>query len=78
MAPQSEITTHADIVGSLLRPPELLKAQRQLRVGAISADQFKQIEDRAVDEAIALQEEVGLEIVTGGEIRREWVTGVSG
>ena len=33
--------------------------------------QFKQIEDRAVDDAIALQESVGLEIVTDGEMRRQ-------
>src|SRR4029077_3140734 len=37
---------------------------------ALSASQFKQIEDRAVDEAIALQESVGLEVVTDGEMRR--------
>lgn len=55
------ITVHADVVGSLLRPPELLQAQKQLRTGAISADAFKQIEDRAMDEAIKLQEEVGLD-----------------
>ena len=64
------LTVHADVVGSLLRPPELLKAQEQLAAGTISAGQFKQIEDRAVNEAIALQESVGLEIVTDGEMRR--------
>jgi len=64
------IAVHADIVGSLLRPPELLEAQKQLAAGAIAAAQFKEIEDRAVDEAIALQESVGLEIVTDGEMRR--------
>jgi 5-methyltetrahydropteroyltriglutamate--homocysteine methyltransferase len=65
------ITTHADVVGSLLRPPELLSAQKQFTDGAISAVRFKQIEDRAVDEAIVLQESVGLEIVTDGEMRRQ-------
>ena len=65
------ITAHADIVGSLLRPPELLQAQKQLAAGAISQTQFKEIEDRAVDEAIALQESVGLEVVTDGEMRRQ-------
>ena len=64
------ITLHADIVGSLLRPQALLKAQKQLAAGALSPSQFTQIEDRAVDEAIALQESVGLEIVTDGEMRR--------
>ena len=64
------ITTHADVVGSLLRPPELLKAREDLVAGRIAQVQFKAIEDRAVDEAIALQEEVGLEVVTDGEMRR--------
>ena len=65
------ITTHGDIVGSLLRPPELLKAQKDLAAAAITDTQFKEIEDRAVDEAIALQESVGLEILTDGEMRRQ-------
>jgi 5-methyltetrahydropteroyltriglutamate--homocysteine methyltransferase len=65
------ITAHADIVGSLLRPPELLAAQKQLADGNLSQEQFKEIEDRAVDDAIALQESIGLEIVTDGEMRRQ-------
>src|SRR6267378_2529873 len=65
------ITLHADVVGSLLRPPDLLAAQKQLAAGAISHAQSKEIEDRAVDDAIALQEEVGLQIVTDGEMRRQ-------
>ena len=65
------ITPHADVVGSLLRPPELLKAREQLATGTITAGQFKEIEDKAVDDAIALQEEVGLEVLTDGEMRRE-------
>ena len=32
--------------------------------------EFKRIEDRAVDEAIALQEAAGLDVVTDGEMRR--------
>ena len=65
------ISVHADIVGSLLRPAELLAAQKQLAAGAITAAQFKAIEDRAVDDAIALQQSVGLEVVTDGEMRRQ-------
>src|ERR1041384_7972830 len=65
------ITAHADTVGSLLRPAELLDAQRRLAAGEIDYRVFKQIEDHAVDEAIALQEKSGLEIVTDGEMRRQ-------
>jgi 5-methyltetrahydropteroyltriglutamate--homocysteine methyltransferase len=65
------ITAHADIVGSLLRPRELLAAQKQFASGTMGQTQFRQIEDRAVDETITLQESVGLEIVTDGEMRRQ-------
>jgi 5-methyltetrahydropteroyltriglutamate--homocysteine methyltransferase len=64
------ITTHADVVGSLLRPPQLLKARQDLARGAVTSAAFKAIEDRAVDEAISLQESAGLEVVTDGEMRR--------
>lgn len=65
------ITIHADAVGSLLRPPELLAAQKRLAAGEIDGAQFKEIEDRAVDNAIALQEKIGFEVVTDGEMRRQ-------
>lgn len=65
------IEARADVVGSLLRPAELVTAQEQLAAGAITAAEFKQIEDRAVDQAIALQESIGLEVVTDGEMRRQ-------
>jgi 5-methyltetrahydropteroyltriglutamate--homocysteine methyltransferase len=65
------ITLHADVVGSMLRPPDLLEAQNQLAAGTLSSVQFREIEDHAVDEAIALQEKVGLKIVTDGEMRRQ-------
>ena len=65
------ITVHADIIGSLLRPPELLAAQKQLAAGTLAAKEFQAIEDRAVDDAIALQEGVGLEVVSDGELRRQ-------
>ena len=58
------INARADVVGSLLRPPELLSAQKQLVAGGLTPAEFKRIEDRAVDQAIELQEEAGLEVVT--------------
>ena len=64
------IAAHADVVGSLLRPPELLEAQRDHAAGRITDTQFKAIEDRAVDQAVALQEAAGLEVLTDGEMRR--------
>ncbi len=64
-------TLHADVVGSLLRPAELLEARKRLAAGDIDEPPLKEIEDRAVDAAIALQEAAGLEVVTDGEMRRE-------
>ena len=65
------ITARADVVGSLLRPPELLGARRRFASREISASEFKDTEDRAVDRAISLQERAGLPVVTDGEMRRE-------
>src|SRR5687768_5602922 len=64
------ITVHADRVGSLLRPPELLKAREKTAAGCPAPSEFKAIEDRAVAEGIKLQEEAGLAVITDGELRR--------
>jgi 5-methyltetrahydropteroyltriglutamate--homocysteine methyltransferase len=60
----------ADVVGSMLRPAALKRARSQFEAGEMTASEFKRIEDRAVDEAIALQERAGVEVVTDGELRR--------
>ncbi|HLH70526.1 MAG TPA: cobalamin-independent methionine synthase II family protein [Candidatus Dormibacteraeota bacterium] len=60
----------AEVVGSLLRPPDLVEARKRLESGGLSPAEFKRIEDRAVDEAIRLQEEAGIDVVTDGELRR--------
>jgi methionine synthase II (cobalamin-independent) len=65
------IQARADVVGSLLRPAELLEAQKRLAAGTITPAEFAAVEDRAVDQAIALQQEAGLEVVTDGEMRRQ-------
>src|SRR6266487_2596361 len=64
------ITAHTDVVGSLLRPVALRRARDDWVAGRLSQAQFKSIEDRAVDEAVSLQEAAGLDIVTDGEMRR--------
>ena len=65
------IRSHADLVGSLVRPAELLAAQKKFAAGELEAADFKRIEDQAVDQAVTLQEAAGLEIVTDGEMRRQ-------
>jgi 5-methyltetrahydropteroyltriglutamate--homocysteine methyltransferase len=64
------MTARTDVVGSLLRPADLLDARERLARGDLTPAAFKRIEDRAVDEALRLQDEVGLEVVTDGEMRR--------
>lgn len=64
------MTLRADVVGSLLRPPALVEAREALEAGRMTPTEFKRIEDRAVDEAVALQEGAGLDVVTDGEFRR--------
>ena len=60
----------SDVVGSLLRPAYLVDARQQLEAGHLSPAEFKRIEDRAVNEAVALQETAGLDVLTDGEQRR--------
>jgi 5-methyltetrahydropteroyltriglutamate--homocysteine methyltransferase len=64
------IRAHTDVVGSLLRPAYLLQAQKDLAAGILTSAEFKTVEDRAVDEAVLLQENAGLDVVTDGEMRR--------
>jgi 5-methyltetrahydropteroyltriglutamate--homocysteine methyltransferase len=64
------VTLRSDVVGSLLRPDYLREAQGQLDRGDLTPAAYKQIEDRAVDEAIAMQQDAGLDVVTDGEMRR--------
>jgi 5-methyltetrahydropteroyltriglutamate--homocysteine methyltransferase len=60
----------AEHIGSLIRPPKLLRARQQHAKGELSRDELRVIEDEAIREVVALQEDVGLEVVTDGEFRR--------
>ena len=64
----------ADVVGSLLRPAYLRDARKAALEGRSTEADLRAIEDRAVREAIAMQESAGLDVVTDGELRRNsWV-----
>jgi 5-methyltetrahydropteroyltriglutamate--homocysteine methyltransferase len=60
----------AEVIGSMLRPGWLKQARTDFAADRLSTAQFKRVEDRAVDEAIALQERSSVDIVTDGEMRR--------
>ena len=72
-----EAPFRAEVIGSLLRPQKLLDARARLEgdqyatvKGSRSFGELKAIEDEAIRDAVALQEGVGLEVVTDGEFRR--------
>jgi 5-methyltetrahydropteroyltriglutamate--homocysteine methyltransferase len=59
-----------DHVGSLLRPAALRQAFRARESGSIDDSAFAAVQDGAIRDAIRLQQEVGLPVVTDGEFRR--------
>jgi len=63
---------HADHVGSLLRPKELHAARQKVADGALDRAGLRQMEDKCIREAVAMQESLGLKAVTDGEFRRTY------
>jgi 5-methyltetrahydropteroyltriglutamate--homocysteine methyltransferase len=61
----------ADHVGSLLRPPGLKALRLQKEEGRASAAQLAAAEDAAIRDAVHFQEQVGLQGITDGEMRRK-------
>ncbi|HUA45002.1 MAG TPA: 5-methyltetrahydropteroyltriglutamate--homocysteine S-methyltransferase [Solirubrobacteraceae bacterium] len=68
--PRTTPPFRADHVGSLLRPPELLKARAEFEAGRTSVDELRRAEDDAIRDAVTLQRDVGLQSATDGEFRR--------
>ena len=62
----------ADHVGSFLRPKYLLDAREQAAKGALSKEELRKVEDKAIAEVVQFQEDVGLQAVTDGEFRRTY------
>src|SRR5712692_3450746 len=60
----------ADHVGSLLRPPALREAFRRHAGNEIGDGEFARIQDGCIGDAVRMQEQIGLEVVTDGEFRR--------
>src|SRR3954451_1380953 len=67
---RAEPPFRADHVGSLLRPPELLRARAAHAAGEIDVGALRAVEDAAIREAVAMQERIGLRAATDGEFRR--------
>ncbi|HSC01716.1 MAG TPA: hypothetical protein VLC49_00310 [Solirubrobacteraceae bacterium] len=64
------VAARAEVVGSLLRPAYLKDALARHASGELDAAGTREMQDRAVRDAVALQEECGIEVVTDGEMRR--------
>jgi methionine synthase II (cobalamin-independent) len=60
----------AEHIGSLVRPPELLRARQQHAAGTLDRENLAAIENAAIARVVKLQEELGLQVVTDGEFRR--------
>jgi 5-methyltetrahydropteroyltriglutamate--homocysteine methyltransferase len=60
----------AEHIGSLLRPPALLRARCEHAAGRLCDEALKAIEQDAVRRVVRQQEDAGLQLVTDGELRR--------
>ena len=59
-----------DVVGSLLRPADWKEARLALETGKLSAEEFARLELECVRRHLNLQERIGLDVVTDGEVSR--------
>jgi len=66
----------AEQVGSFLRPKEVLEAHQAQAQGTMTAQQVKDIEDKAILDILTMQKQVGVEVLSDGEFRRPgWASG---
>lgn len=65
----------AEHIGSLLRPPEVLETRTAFEDGRCSAADLRAVEDRHIEDAVRLQERLGLQPITDGEYRRAYYFG---
>jgi 5-methyltetrahydropteroyltriglutamate--homocysteine methyltransferase len=70
VTPRTQPPFRADHVGSLLRPPALLRARAQHAEGVITRGELRAAEDAAIADAVRLQRDAGLRAATDGELRR--------
>ncbi|KQP22573.1 5-methyltetrahydropteroyltriglutamate--homocysteine S-methyltransferase [Pseudorhodoferax sp. Leaf267] len=67
-----QLPARYDHVGSFLRPAYLLEAREQKARGAITPEQLRKVEDKAITEIVQFQQDVGLKSITDGEFRRTY------
>ncbi len=69
---QTGLAYRAEVVGSLLRPDEVKQAWERFDLGELSREALDAVQDRAALDAIRLQEDCGIDVVTDGEMRRRY------
>jgi 5-methyltetrahydropteroyltriglutamate--homocysteine methyltransferase len=72
MSEHAHLPARFDHVGSFLRPAYLLEAREKKAKGEISAQQLREVEDKAITEIVKFQEGIGLKSITDGEFRRTY------
>ncbi|MPZ22550.1 MAG: methionine synthase [Dehalococcoidia bacterium] len=65
-------------VGSFPKPPYLAKARTQFAAGKVGEDELTELTRKATREVIALQEELGIDILVHGEMERGDMVGYFG
>lgn len=67
---------HVDHVGSLVRPQRLMEAMHAQEANPGPRERLVELQDACIRDAVALQERVGLRMITDGEFRRRsWQRG---
>ena len=72
MSQRNQPPFRADHVGSFLRPSYLLEARAQHKAGTLDKAGLRAVEDRAIEDVVRFQEDLGLQGITDGEFRRTY------
>ena len=70
VAPTAMPPFRAEVIGSLLRPRRLKDAGRGMQEGRLPAAEYQAILDEEIARVITRQEDIGLSVVTDGELAR--------
>ncbi|MDE2899801.1 MAG: 5-methyltetrahydropteroyltriglutamate--homocysteine S-methyltransferase [Chloroflexota bacterium] len=68
------MTYRTDHVGSLVRPERLLVAREAFKAGRLPLEELRAVEDECILDAFQRQKDIGIEVITDGEFRRQSYT----
>ena len=70
VTPKRNPPFRAEHIGSLLRPAELVKLRYEVAEGRATSEQLRPVEQKAIKDIAALEQECGFHAVTNGEYSR--------